>query len=307
MNALAKQLLADAAVEYLSEAQNPGGGWGAQGRKRSNTEATAYALLALASRDASESKAVNGALNWLVSTQRPDGSWPLSAQFPDSSWTSAIAITALSYFESGRSQAIRGANWLMGQEGKGIGLLASLVHWLAPESAAVKLNPFIKGWSWTPETFSWVEPTAYSLIALKKLRPYLDKTKVKERIEEGEKLIYDRMCQGGGWNYGNSNVLGESLWPYPDITAVALIALQDYAKREENQMSLRALKKMLDETYSGLSLSWSILCHSLYGEDTTVLQQRLEKRYQETGFLGEIKSIALALLALGKGAEVFRV
>jgi hypothetical protein len=300
-------MLADAAVEYLFETQNRDGGWGAQIRQRSNTEATAYALLALASLDVAESKAANAALKWLVLTQRPDGSWPLGAEFPDSSWTSAIATAALSYFESGRSQAIRGANWLLNQQGRGIGFLASLLHWLAPDSAAVKLNPFIKGWSWTPETFSWVEPTAYSLIALKKLRPHLDRAKVKERIEEGERLIYDRMCEGGGWNYGNSNVLGEKLWPYPDVTAVALIALQGHAKREENQMSLRALKKMLDETDSGLSLSWSILCLSLYGEETAGLRQRLGRRYQETGFLGETKSIALALLALGKGAEVFRV
>jgi hypothetical protein len=306
MNTLAKPPLRESILADLSEAQNPDGGWGAKSRKLSNTEATAYALLALASLDAVDSKSVNAALHWLSSTQRVDGSWRLSTRFSESSWTSAIATTVLCNFESGRSQAIRGANWLVNQEGRGIGLLASLLHWLAPDSAAVKLNPFIKGWSWTPETFSWVEPTAYSLIALKKLRPHLEKTKINERIEEGERLIYDRMCQGGGWNYGNSNVLGESLWPYPDVTAVALIALQDQAKREENQMSLRALRKMMDQTDSGLALSWSIICLNLYGEDTKRLRDRLERRYRETGFLGETKSIALALLALGKGAEVFR-
>ena len=54
-------------------------------------------------------------------------------------------------------------------------------------------------------------------------------------------LIYDRMCESGGWNYGNSQVLGETLWPYPDVTAIALIALRDRATSEANQKSLHAL------------------------------------------------------------------
>ena len=64
---------------------------------------------------------------------------------------------------------------------------------------------------------------------------------MSKELGRGEMLVYDRMCENGGWNYGNSKVLGEALWPYPDVTAVALIALQDRAASEANQKSLRAL------------------------------------------------------------------
>ena len=34
-----------------------------------------------------------------------------------------------------------------------------------------ELDPYLSGWPWTAGAFSWVEPTSYSLIALKKLKP----------------------------------------------------------------------------------------------------------------------------------------
>ena len=40
-------------------------------------------------------------------------------------------------------------------------------------------------------------------------------------------MLVDRCCRGGGWNYGNSNMLGKELRPYVPTTAVALLALQD--------------------------------------------------------------------------------
>jgi hypothetical protein len=169
-----------------------------------------------------------------------------------------------------------------------------------------EIDPYLSGWSWTAGAFSWVEPTSYSLIAIKKLKPRLAGTNVKERIQQGEVLIYDRMCENGGWNYGNSQVLGEPLWPYPDVTAVALIALQDRAATGANQISLHALENMMRGAASGMALGWGILCLMLYGEDVGPLKKTLAKQFQKTGFLGEIKAIALALLAFGEGAKCFR-
>ncbi|MGH7966803.1 MAG: hypothetical protein ACRERD_34080 [Candidatus Binatia bacterium] len=119
-------------------------------------------------------------------------------------------------------------------------------------------------------------------------------------------LLYDRMCKGGGWNYGNTTVLQEDLAPYPDTTAVALIALHDHSTAEANQRSLRALEIMLTEVQSGMTLSWSILCFALYGRDASELKKLLTKSYEQTGLLGETKIFALALLACADGAAVFR-
>lgn len=297
----------DAALQFLTQTQNPDGGWGAKKDKRSNTEATSLALLALSAFTSGPiEEKIKRALNWLITRQNPDGSWPLADSSKERSWTTALATLSLAHFTSHLQNSLLGAAWLVGQKGES-GFLLSLLYRLAPQKISVKLNPLLTGWPWTIGTFSWVEPTAYSLIALKKVKPYLKDKQAIERIRQGEMLIYDRMCKGGGWNYGNSEVLGENLWPYPDTTALALIALQDHLDSELNQLSIKSLKKMLTENQSGLAISWSIICFFLYGDDPSPWKETLKRNYEKTGFLGETKPIALALLAAGAGAEVFRI
>jgi hypothetical protein len=91
------------------------------------------------------------------------------------------------------------------------------------------------------------------------------------------------------------------------VTAIALVALQDRASEAANQRSLEALEGMLADNASGLTLSWSILCFLLYGHDIGSLHERLVRRYAETGFLGETRSIALALIALQEETHWLRV
>ncbi len=149
--------------------------------------------------------------------------------------------------------------------------------------------------------------TSYYLIALKKLKGKLTGTNSDERIKQGEMMIYDRICKDAGWNYGNNAVLGENLWPYPDVTAIALISLQDHAGAEANHQSISALQKMLEDVHSGLALSWSVICLSLYGQDTTKWKKLLAQDFEKTQFLGETKSVALSLLALGDGSTLFKI
>jgi hypothetical protein len=250
---------------------------------------------------------IDQGLQWLLEQQYVDGSWPLMAELPGASWVTSLAIVALASFDQYRSQALRGAKWLLQQKGRTLGPRESQRYREAPETMTVFLNPDLQGWAWTDNTFSWIEPTAYALLALKKLRSSLQNAAVRDRVHEGELLIYDRMCTGGGWNYGNKRVLGEDLPPYPDTTAVALIALQDHPENPANQLSLGALRNMLQHVQSGLTLSLATLCFSLYGQDVTEWKELLVKTYQQTEFLGETKSLALALLACGDGAAVFRV
>jgi hypothetical protein len=150
-----------------------------------------------------------------------------------------------------------------------------------------------------------VEPTAYGLLALKKLRPSLRATEVAEQIDEAERLLADRMCDGGGWNYGNSVVYGVAVPPYPDTTALALIALQDRRIDSISRRSLDALATMLEQVESGLSLGWAILCFGLHGRATDALRARLDRLYGATGFLGELRAVAVGLLASTSTAGVF--
>jgi Prenyltransferase and squalene oxidase repeat len=298
----------EAALDLLLSAQNRDGGWGAVKGKRSNTESTSFALMALKSLEGKPfDRQTAAGLKWSIQHQGDDGSWSLNDASKQSSWTTPIAVLALLPFQDQREHVLRGAKWVLTQEGRKPGWVASLLVRLSLVKKMTELDPYLSGWSWTPGAFSWVEPTSYSLMALKKLKRSLAGTNCEERIRQGEMLIYDRMCENGGWNYGNSRVLGEALWPYPDVTAVALIALQDRATNEANQTSLRALDALMREAASGTALSWGILCLTLYNQDVREWKKILVKDFEKTRFLGETKAVALALLAFGNGASLFRI
>jgi len=298
----------DQAAKLLRQTQNPDGGWGAIAEKQSNTESTALGLLALRSLDDSrENSVLEKAEQWLANTQNPDGSWSYGAGSKAPSWSTALGVMALSDSSVEAEPLVRAGNWILAQEGSKPGILAKLILALSFQKKAVHLNDDLVGWSWTPGSFSWVEPTSYCLIALKKIKSRLSAKAVQERVDQAELMIYDRMCEGGGWNYGNAAVYGDPLWPYPDITALALIALQDHKERNDNRVSLRALSKMAETTDSGLALGWATICLSVYGEDISELRKRLDQKFARTKFLGETKPVALAILASEDGARLLRV
>jgi hypothetical protein len=293
-----------APLSLLLELQNPDGGWPSQPGRSSNTESTAFAVLALRALAAGDATgAGERGLRWLSERQRQDGSWAFSTQVPEASWATGIATLAM--LGEDRDRARSGAGWLLGQHGRPLGWYFSLLHRVAPSLLQVRLNPDLKGWPWRSHATGFVEPTAYALLALKKLRPHAD-TRAEARIQEAQAMLYDRMCANGGWNYGNSVVLGVDLPPYADVTALTLIALQDYRGSEPNAVSLAALRGMLAEVDSSLALAWATLCLTLYGDDTESLKRRLERRYRKRPFLVDTRSLALTLLALA-GSGVFRL
>jgi hypothetical protein len=299
----------DVATDLLLSAQNVDGGWGSVKGRRSNTESTSFAMMALESlHNKAFDQQITAGLKWLVRRQRDDGSWSLNDEASkESSWTTAIAVLALLSFQDQTQRTSRAVKWILAQEGMKPGWFALFLFRLSLVRKTVELDPYLSGWSWTPGAFSWVEPTSYCLMALKKSRPMLDGTNVEVRIQQGEALLYDRMCQKGGWNYGNSKVLGEALWAYPDVTAVALIALQDRVTNEANRLSLLVLQDMMREVASGIALGWGILCLKLYSVESQEWKKMLLANFQKTRFLGETKALALAVLALGEGASLFGV
>jgi hypothetical protein len=305
----------DDAVKILLEGQNGDGGWGAVAGKKSHTEVTSLAMLALKSVSEKGDSPLVGrgtvplmrAEKWLLERQNADGSWPLNDGFKGPSWSTAAAMIALSQSAGAQERLIKAGRWALEQEGSQPGILAALVMLVTLQKRIVRLNNELIGWSWTRGSASWVEPSSYFLIALKKLKGRLPADTLSKRIGQGESMIYDRMCPGGGWNYGNSVVYGETLTPYPDTTAVALLALQEHRERKENQLSLRALEEMAKAADSGLALGWSALAFSLYGRDGAALTKRLVERFNRTQFLGEHRPIALGILALTGGAEYFRI
>jgi len=279
--------------------QNADGGWGVLPEGPSATEPTALAAMAL--RDAEDPVAArSGArgLDWLEERQRSDGAWPASDQVPMGSWMTSLAVLALADSRRDRARAVKGAGWLLDQEGRPVSLVTRLFFFIFPRYNVIDLDLELKGWPWYENTFGWVEPTACALIALKKLRGQLPEPSARSRIEEGERLILDRVCEGGGWNYGNSRVYDEELWPYPDTTALALLALQDRPDLPTVRSSLDVLDRLVARNQSLLATSLAILCARVYGRPVEAYSRRIVERLETAPPWIDVRALALAALAL---------
>src|ERR1700730_10247138 len=124
----------DETVRLLLDQQNADGGWGAVRGRVSNTESTAFAIMALESLQRKDlTRSVAAGLNSLSRHQNGDGSWRLNDVTSNGSWSTAIAILCLSTFRERRDRALQGARWALTQEGNSLGWLGSLIMWFTAQ------------------------------------------------------------------------------------------------------------------------------------------------------------------------------
>lgn len=294
------------ALEHLLATQNADGGWGTYPGRASSTEATALASLGARAWDAGGANA-SRSLDWLRTRQQSDGSWRVSDDVPRGSWTTSLAVLALGAADADDPRVASGLEWLLDMEGRTPTFWDQVRAWFTQQPLSDDLDPGLIGWPWEPDTFSWIEPTCYALLAIKRYRALVDARRAADRIADAERLLLDRVCPGGGWNYGNARAQGQDLRPYPDTTALGLLALQDRAGEEATRQGSDALLRLLTHTVSGLALSLALLALPLHGRDASAQRRALEARYEETGFLHETRPIALALIATGTHVAPFRL
>lgn len=294
--------MANGAVIHLISLQNPDGGFGPYPGTPARTEATALGALALgASAEPGAGPAAAAAVDWLGRTRLDSGAWPLMPGFEEPHWSTSHAVMALAEADVGL--ALRGADWLLGVEGAGPAWWVRLLLRMSPERKAVELDMELAGWPWAAGTFSWVEPTSYALMALKRMRGAIDDGRLPDRLRDGDLLLVDRACVSGGWNYGNPRVLNEDLWAYPDTTAVALIALSDRSDLTTVTEGLDIVPSLLEENDSILSLSLCALALSAHGRDASGPLETLTARIAAWDH-GEIRALCWAALALGGRHDV---
>ncbi len=284
-------------MPFLREAQNADGGWGYRPTHRSAVEPTCWALLALAGLAEFE-RARGRGRDWLLAAQLPDGSWPAFAGQKEGCWVTPLACLALHEDRAAPDAVGKGLDWLCDSwPGEG-SLWRRLQQRLFVPSNVVRQNPSLRGWSWTPGTSSWVEPTAYGLMLLRNLFPDGLPRRVARRRQLAEAMLYDRMCPDGGWNSGNPFVYGVAGEPLVGPTAWALLALQDSRERAENQKSLEWLASAYEQAQGPGSLALAHLCLEIHGRATRPLEPALRRSYEANGFLESVPVAAFAALAL---------
>jgi hypothetical protein len=261
--------------DYLARTRNPDGGWPYLAGRQSRLEPTCWALLALEDADAAK----------LV------GSWQNR-----SGLVIEPSSGAVNYAFNGLAAVALGQRWPAMSAAIAAGLIARKGIKVA-EHPAIKQNSSLQGWSWYDETFSWVEPTAWCMLALKKHGRNLQGTSA--RIDEAERLMADRACQGGGWNYGNTEVYGKHLYPHVPPTALGILAMQDRVQDSLVTAAVSVLTREAPREGSSVALALAWLALTTVKAPTADLAQRLEQRVDTALSVGNISAIAMTTFVLG--------
>ncbi len=275
----------DALLDRLLARRASDGSLGYGYRETGAAEATALGALALgaAGLDAEP------CLAWLLAVQRADGGVPPYRDLDGPCWPTALSLLALEARADERTLEARGRaeRWLLSAHG--------LAH--AQEPLLFGHDETLVGWSWAPETHSWVEPTAHALLALRSRG--LDD---HDRAVEGARLLADRCLPDGGWNYGNTRVIQHVLRAFPATTGVALAALAGGERNDAVSRSVDWLASALAEVRAPLSLGWGIVGLALWNEVPQDAGAWLEETATRDRPPDPVHDALLVLAALGGGA-----
>ncbi len=293
------------AVQYLLTSQRDDGGWGPYPTLPSRTESTALAALALrlaADVEVGARASATSGARWLTETQLDSGAWALGDGVPGPNWSTTLATLALTHFEGEDGAAAAGGAWVLGARGQGPNLWSRALGLFLRPSDTVELDPDLKGWPWVQGTASWVEPTSYALLSLKRLRLVGPAADTRAHIDEAERMLLDRQCDDGGWNYGNSRVFGDVLTSYPDTTSLALLALADRRGEPAVTAALEALPGLAADNDSTLAMGLVAVALATLGGDPEPIRARLRNQLS-TWDGGDIRGLAWAAIGLLDGSD----
>ena len=265
------------ASQQLSALRNPDGGFPPTAGAASEPEPTAVAAIAL---DDARARA------WLADHQGANGGFLLGpASLSNDSATPLCAI-ALGHGD---------------RQGRALDYLLSHQAQVLSNDPRFPHDPDTRGWGWTSETFAWVDPTARALLALRLLR-----STATGAIADGHRVLADRECSGGGWNYGNRQVLGTDLEPYLQTTAVAVLALQDQADPLVGR-GVDVIDRLWTAETGGLGWGMGLAALRLVGANLQGKDSALAALVGDTGLLGNTVALGWATIALGPGWETLRI
>ena len=276
----------------LLAVRNADGGWGYAPQKASRIEPTCWSLLAM-SRTSGRPIDVDVLLRW----KRQDGWFVDVPGAPVNYAFNALAALTLWTHPDGAAHALRIASQLLDARGMKF-----------PQGKEIRQDNSLQAWPWIDSTFSWVEPTTMCLLLVKKLRAQLPAPAANDRIDIAERMLLDRACSAGGWNYGGSNVYGQELFPYVPTTALGLLAMQDRAKDPIVQRAQHWLQKEALTEPSALALSLALIALGVSRIPAPAVEPALRKHLEVDASRADVMGTATALYALTRspnGASAF--
>ncbi len=266
----------------LLDRRNADRGWGYSAGKATRLEPTCWALLAL-----DPGPAGPGAVDVLIKRRNQEG-WfvdipgaPINYAF-----NALVALTLLRFpgqHDIARDTAVK---------------LLDVRGLKFPQGKEMRQDNSLQAWSWIDGTFSWVEPSALCLLLAKKLRADLPGPAVADRINIAERMLLDRACSAGGWNYGGSNVYGQELFPYVSTTALGLIAMQDRGADAIVRHALEWLRKEAVSEQSAQSMALASIALAVYGTPLPSLTQALHDHVKTIDDNAGMVGLAATLYAL---------
>jgi len=250
--------LRDVCLQRLSHVKAASHAWPYYPHAEPSTEATLFATLALVVHGL-PSELWEPSWKWVVTLQNPDGSIGVGPHARrEGLWLTALLLI-VAVQVSDKAVADRATRFLEAFQSKAM-----------PQNPQVQQNNSIIGWPWSADTFGWVEPTAWAVLALQAAGQG-----ACSRAVEGRRLLLDRMLPSGGWNYGNRVVHDQELLPFADTTALALLALHGNSTLDTLKPSI----DLLDSTFPGhpspYSYAWLSMTARLYGKPREQYQQSL--------------------------------
>jgi len=268
-------------INRLCDRVLPEGGFSANVGGKYRPDATAWAILALSAAGTKED-VVESSRARLVDSQLGDGRVSLLPEHPDAYWPTPLAVLAWQESAAHLEPQSRAVEFLLNTTG---------LHWQRKPGAPAAHDPNIQGWPWTANTFSWVEPTALSLIALQ-AAGYGG----HERAREATRLLMDRQLTQGGWNYGNTIVFGQELRPMPENTGMALNALAGMVAEESIKVSLEYLEFQAPSLNTPLSLGWCLMGLGAWGKRPENAKEQVLDSLKLQQIYGSYSTTLLSLL-----------
>jgi hypothetical protein len=252
-----------------------------------STEPTSLAALALSAAN----RPATVAIEWLAALQMADGSvGPTETRFQlETGWPTGWAVLAALAVDRGAGRRVfdvpRAVNWILRNPGDPT----------AGIDESLKTSTLV-GSPWVTGTYSWVEPTAIHVLALKAAG-----FASHPRTRHAQNLLVDRLLAKGGCNYGNTIVLGQELRPHVQSTGLAMLALAGQADSDRRiARSLDYLTANLSAETTSASLSYGLMglaAHDQFPADAgTWLQAAYRRTISRDGAAYKLALLSLAAL-----------